>query len=150
VKECYEEFFSDYIDEVLAEKIPEYISQISASVKMEAVRWKEAYGEIGEEEQRAGTVIDFLTQRREFLNQVWLEDAELATVHFVAAKTKRDTYMSVIRGECLEAAPPVDQDYQDEDEGDKWYTADGEEFDITEPIIEDMTVYADRPEASAY
>jgi hypothetical protein len=49
--------------------------------------------------------------------------------------------MSVIKGECLQAAPPVRQEYQNGG-SDIWYTADGVEFDITQPVCEDVTVYA--------
>jgi hypothetical protein len=49
--------------------------------------------------------------------------------------------MSVIAGECFEAVPILEQGYQGM-AFDGWYTADGVEFDIHEPITEDMTVYA--------
>jgi hypothetical protein len=55
--------------------------------------------------------------------------------------------MSVIEGECLEAIPILEQGYQGRD-FDGWYTADGVEFDITEPVCEDVTVYARNSEFS--
>jgi hypothetical protein len=49
--------------------------------------------------------------------------------------------MSVIAGECLEAVPILEQGYQG-NAFNGWYTADGMEFDITQPVCEDVTVYA--------
>jgi hypothetical protein len=141
VKECYAEFFSDYIEKVTEEKIPEYMSQISASAEMDAIRWEADYKRLGGNSGGVSLIKDFLTGRKAFLDRVWLQDAELATVHFVAAESERDTYMSVIKGECLQAAPPVRQEYQNGG-SDIWYTADGVEFDITQPVCEDVTVYA--------
>lgn len=143
VKECYRDFFSDYIIRIVDEKIVEYASEIYASADMDAIRWKEIYGEVCPYGERSYPIKDFLMQRKEFLDEVWLNDAEICTVHFVAPEFYRDTYMSVIKGESLTAIPM--QDIGEESDGiifDGWYTEDGEVFDMNKPIYEDMTVYA--------
>jgi hypothetical protein len=141
VKECYQEFFSDYMETVVEDKITEYASQIYVSADMDTIRWKEIYGEISDFGKRTYPIKEFLTQRKEFLDQVWLQDAEVKTVHFVAPQWERDTYMSVIKGECLEAIPVLEEDNAALTFGG-WYTEDGKEFDINEPIVEDETYYA--------
>jgi hypothetical protein len=141
VKECYTDFFSDYVEELIEEKIADYASEIYVSAAMDTIRWEEIYGNIGEYVTRPYAIKDFLTERKAFLDEVWLQDAELKTVHFVAPEWNRETYMSVIAGECLEAIPILEQGYQGK-AFDGWYTADGVEFDITEPVCEDITVYA--------
>lgn len=143
VKECYRDFFSDYITRIIDEKIVEYASEIYASADMDAIRWKEIYGEMNSYGERSYPIKDFLMQRKEFLDEVWLDDAEICIVHFVAPEWKRDTYMGVIKGECLEAIPI--QDRGEESDGiifNGWFTEDGEEFDMNKPIYEDVTVYA--------
>ncbi len=143
VSECYESFFADYIIKVIDEKIPEYISQMYCSADMDVIRWQDIYGEIQPYEERVSVITDFLTERKAFLDEVWLEDAEVCTVHFIAPEWYRDTYMSVIKGEKLTAIPM--QEKGQELNGrifDGWYTEDGEEFDMSQPLYEDVTVYA--------
>lgn len=149
VSECYEEFFSDYITEVVENKTIEYASEMYASAEMDVVRWKQIYGEVAPYGERSYPIKDFLMQRKEFLDEVWLQRKEMCTVHFVAPEWSRDTYMSVIKGEKLTAIPM--QEKGQESAGrifDGWYTEDGEEFDMTQPLYEDVTVYARGHEAS--
>lgn len=143
VKACWADFFSQYISQVVEEKIVEYASEMYVSADMDVIRWKEIYGDVSPYGERSYPIQNFLTQRKEFLDEVWLQDAELCTVHFVAPEYARDTYMSVIKGECLEAVPEL----EDEEETggasrNEWYTEEGEPFDITKPLYEDATVYA--------
>lgn len=143
VCECYEEFFADYITGILDEKIEENISRIRCSADMDGIRWQEIYGDIIPYEQRVGVITNFLTERKEFLDQVWAEDAEVCTVHFDAPEWYRDTYMSVMKGECLAAIPMREKGLESNGRiFDGWYTEDGEEFDMTQSLYEDVTVYA--------
>ena len=143
VKECYRDFFSDYMTRIVDERIAEYASEIYASADMDEIRWKEIYGELSSYGARSYPIKDFLMQRKEFLDEVWLNDAGVCTVHFIAPEWERDTYMGVIKGECLVAIPM--QDKGEESDGiifNGWYTEDGEAFDMNQPIYEDVTVYA--------
>jgi hypothetical protein len=143
VKSCYQNFFSDYITSVMEEKIPAYIEQMRCSADMDAVRWQAIYGEQDSYEQRVSVITDFLTDRKAFLDEVWGQDAPVCTVHFSASDLYIDKYMGVIAGECLTAIPL--QETGTSVRGvifQGWYTEDGEEFDINEPIVEDKTYYA--------
>lgn len=143
VYECYKEFFADYITKVLDEKIEENISRMRCSADMDGVRWREIYGDAEPYEQRVSVITQFLIERKEFLDQVWTEDAEVCTVHFVASEFYRDTYMSVIKGDSLTAIPMQETGLELSDRiFDGWYTEDGKEFDINQLICEDVTVYA--------
>ena len=74
----------------------------------------------------------------------WKENADICTVHFVAPELFRNTYMSVVKGECLTAIPIREKGVELYDRVfDGWYTEDGEEFDMNQPIYEDVTVYAE-------
>lgn len=143
VRECYSNFFADYITKVMKEKIPEYISQMHCSADMDVIRWQEIYGAVEPYEQRVSVVTDFLTERKAFLDEVWMKNGEVCTVHFVAPEWYRNTYMSVLKGECLMAIPMQEKGQKLSGKiFDGWYTEDGEEFDMTQPLYEDMTVYA--------
>lgn len=140
VKECYKEFFSEYITEVIEDRITEYTSQVYASSDMDVIRWKEIYGDTSPYVERWYPIKDFLMERKAFLDEVWLKDAELYTVHFIAPEWDRDTYMSGIKNECFTAIPMLDE--TDNKVFDGWYTENGELFDMTRPLCEDVTVYA--------
>ncbi|MDD6628118.1 MAG: CotH kinase family protein [Lachnospiraceae bacterium] len=143
VKECYRDFFSDYMLRIVDERMDEYVSEMYASADMDVIRWKEIYGELPQYGKRIYPIKDFLLQRKEFLDEVWLQDAELCTAHFDAPEFYTNTYMSVIKGERLMAIPIQDGEEElDDITFDGWYTEDGEPFDVTRPLYEDVTVYA--------
>ena len=105
VSQCYEEFFSDYIQRICDELIIAYASEIYAAEEMDGIRWKKIYGERDSYGQRSQVIKEFLAGRKEFLDEVWTGKKELCTIHFIAEEYSRDTYMSVIKGECPGALP---------------------------------------------
>ncbi|MEZ3507724.1 MAG: CotH kinase family protein [Lachnospiraceae bacterium] len=143
VSSCYEEFFSDYIQRVCEELIVAYASEIYAAEEMDGIRWKKIYGERDSYGQRSQIIKEFLTERKEFLDEVWIGQKELCTVHFIAEEYSRDTYMSVIEGECPGALPIGEPgNVSDGLVFDGWFTQNGELFDGTSPLYEDVTVYS--------
>lgn len=142
VEECYREFFSDYMQRICEELIETYASEFYASGEMDQIRWAEIYGGITIYGQRADVVRNFLRERKAFLDEAWIEGKEIRTVHFIAKEYERDTYMSVIAGECLGVLPIGEAgSVSDGVVFDGWYTEEGELFDGTEPVYEDITVY---------
>ena len=142
VSRCYQEFFSDYFQVIQESKIEEYVSEIYVSANMDRIRWKEIYGDDLDYNAEVWRIRDFLTARKEFLDEVWIEKKELCTVHFIAEEFTKDMYVSVIRGETIESMPigdPGDVDGGRVFEG--WYTQDGRLFDGSEPVLADLTVY---------
>lgn len=142
VSACYQAFFSDYFETIQESKIDEYISEIYVSADMDRIRWKEIFDKSPDYTEEIWRIRDFLTARKAFLDEVWIEQKELCTVHFIAEEYHKDMYVSVIRGEMLESLPIGEPGQM---EGtfmfDGWYTADGRIFDGAEPITEDITVY---------
>lgn len=141
VADCYQSFFSDYLQTVQEQKIDEYVSEIYASANMDRVRWKEIYGEV-DYTGEVWIIRDFLSGRKAFLDEAWIEQKELCTVHFLAEEYGQEMYVSVIRGETFESLPigePGDRDGNRVFDG--WYTADGRLYDGTEPVLKDITVY---------
>lgn len=142
VSTCYAEFFSDYIQLVEEEKIDAYLAQIHAAADMDSVRWKSIYGDTADWTKEVGKVRSFLLGRKAFLDEVWIGQKELRTVHFVAEDFLRDSYMSVIRGEALQSVPIGEPgEHMADLEFDGWFLEDGTPFDMTQPVCEDITVY---------
>lgn len=141
VSACYQAFFTDYFQTVQESKIDEYVSEIYVSANMDRIRWKGIYGEV----DFAGEIWrirDFLTARKEFLDEVWIGRKDLCTVHFIAEEYHKDMYVSVIKAETIESLPIGEPGHMEADRMfDGWYTEDGEPFDGTAPVLEDMTVY---------
>ena len=149
VKACYWEFFSDYMQKIYNELIDAYASEMYASGEMDQIRWAGIYGGETTLGQRVDEVRNFLIERKAFLDEVWIEGKETYTVHFIAEDYQRDTYMSVIAGECPGELPIGEIGSVSDDmvfEG--WRTQDGALYDGTQPLYEDITVYGTgHPEA---
>lgn len=141
VSDCYQAFFTDYFQVIQEQKIDEYVSEIYESANMDRVRWKEIYGEVNYTTE-VWIIRDFLSARKTFLDEIWIDGKELCTVHFLAEEFGQEMYVSVIRGETVESLPIGEPG---EREGDRvfdgWYRADGRPYDGTEPVVEDITVY---------
>lgn len=142
VSACYEEFFSDYIQEIVDERADEYMSEILSSIAMDQIRWKDGDSEPFDYDYETGRIRDFLSARKRFLDKAWIEREELCTVTFVS-ETNEARYVSVIAGEILERLPGSEPGTVSEGlMFDGWYTEDGTLLDGREPVYEDMTVYA--------
>lgn len=140
VSSCYGEFFSDYMQEIVDEKIEEYASEISSSVAMDQIRWKSADDAPLDYDYEIEKIKDFLLARKAFLDEVWTEQKEVCTVTFVS---DGEHYVSVIAGRPLQKMPgsepgTVSGDWM----FDGWYTEDGKLFDGTQPVTEDITLYS--------
>lgn len=143
VSGCYGEFFSGYIQTVLSEKIDGYLSEIDVSKDMDMVRWKGIYGEAVDYAYEIRRIRDFLSVRKLFLDEVWIEQKDMCTVRFVSEDGSTRNYVSVVKGEGLERLPGKEPGASDGDQVfDGWYTEDGTVFDETTPVSGDVTVYA--------
>ena len=138
---CYEEFFSDYMQELVDEKIDRYASEILPSAAMDRIRWKEPDEEPVDYDQEIEKIKTFLLARKQFLDEVWTGQSELCTVTFVS-ETDGVHYVSVIAGRTLDRLQGSEPGTVRGDMMfDGWYTEEGELFDGTEPVLEDITVY---------
>lgn len=150
VSTCYEEFFADYMETILNEKIDEYLAEIDAAKDMDLIRWKEIYGESLDYAHEIQRIRDFLAARKPFLDQVWIEQREVCTVRFISEEGTTDNCMGVIKGECLEKLPGREPGTSDgERVFDGWYTENGLLVDESTPVVEDITVYARSHEDTA-
>lgn len=141
VSDCYEDFFSDYMQEAAEEKVDEYAQEILSSIAMDQIRWKEEGSAPLDYPYELERIKTFLLERKQFLDEVWTGQGELRTVTFVS-ETGEERYVSVAAGETLERLPGSEPGKVSGDQMfDGWFTEDGEVFDCTVPIFEDIIVY---------
>lgn len=145
VVEHWKNFFSEYLEEVYEDKIDGYFAEIEESVKLDRVRWEQqCYGIFdwdAENERRIEYLKNFIAERKAFLDEVWLGNAQICNVTF-EEKTmcRRHTTLGVIKGETLTPIAPEEMGYMSEGmylEG--WYdVGTGELFDASKPIERDI------------
>ena len=145
VKREYEEKFADYLTVMYEEKIDEYLAQIEDAAVLDRARFAyiyQGYGKYAPDYRReAEKVRTYIREHKAFLDEVWLEDAEICMVHFKNEAGEGNRCFAVKAGECLQALPE-----EDEKEGMiflGWKIGGTEEYLTTEtPIWEEMTVYS--------
>ena len=143
VKQEYKEKFANYLTVMYEEKIDEYLEQIEDSAVLDRARFAHVYRDFGEDaldyRAQAEDVRVYIREHKAFLDEVWLEDAEVCMVHFRNEDGGGNRSLGVKTGECLQALP------DDEKEGMDflgWKIEGTEEYLTTEtPIWEETAVY---------
>lgn len=144
VRTEYKAFFSDYLEELVNGKIDEYAEEIGKSAEMDQIRWKETY------EKREAihpdyivnieSIREFLQERKRFLDEVWLKDAEICNIEFIDEYQQSTNRIGVIKGESL-GEIPASESSTAIFEG--WFHRDtSRELDISEPVLEDAVYVA--------
>lgn len=149
VKKEYRDKFSDYLLVMADEKVDEYLAQIEASAILDQARFGHVYRTLDENLEipfspdnyklHAQAVKQFLLERKAFLDEVWLEDAEICMVHFKNATGSGNRCVGVIAGECIENLPVEAQDGM---QFAGWQIeGSGELLTTQTPVTTDLTVY---------
>lgn len=147
VKREYKEKFADYLTVMSEEKIDEYLSQIEDAALLDRARFGHDYQYQGIVENamdyrgQAEQVRTYIREHKAFLDEVWLEDAEVCKVQLKNEDGKGNYWcFGVKAGECLQALPV---DAKDGMVFLGWKIEGTEEYLTTEtPIWENTTVYA--------
>ena len=150
VKKEYRDKFSDYLTEMSEIKADEYLAQIEASAILDQARFGHVYRTLDENlnipfqtdnyKKHAQAIKQFIRKRKDFLDEVWIENAPVCMVHFKDAKGSGNRCVGVISGECVEQLPTP--------EGNGlqflgWQIEDTEDYLTTQtPITKELTVYA--------
>ena len=143
-EEFYNYMVSVYQNDVLPmiqilmhETVPECMEQIRTSVYMNQVRWDVPYG-MEEELDRS---MDYLSDRIEFLNQLWVDGTEMVSIQINS--------FGVYQGNILiPVGSSVGHDLVSPPENEYlvfhgWHFADtGEPFDKDRPIYENVEIFA--------
>lgn len=148
VERQYKDCVLPLIHEMLESKIDSYRMEIEGAVLMDKVRWrgepaspKMVYRETLEEQ--VDYIKDFLEERTEFLDTVWIEHVDYCTLCFRTEYGTRNLYFSIKRGEVPQKIPGYEESfggmvfegwYYDEE-----YT---QRFEPENAIMEDTDVYA--------
>lgn len=136
VKKQYKNKFSDYLGEMADKKVDEYISLIEKSAVLDQARWKHVYRTFGRElpdyKKEAEYVRHFIRERKEFMDEIWLEDAQTCFVRFKDRDGGGNRCLVVKAGECIRNYPMEASGFRIEDTG--------ELFDEQTPVTRDITL----------
>lgn len=142
----YNEVVSVYEEIILAEleylqsvQLPAYVEHIRSSAYMNQCRW---YMNTTENFDTAtDDIYAFLDRREAFLNRLWIEEKEYCSVRVNTSGKGYYIYYMIPKGECIKELP--EEQIADKNSFVGWYYEGMETaFDITEPIYEDVCIYA--------
>lgn len=137
--EVYADKHVEQIDVLIEEKIPSYAEEIKVASEMNQIRWFGSSDETLDTE--VAIITKFLSERKEFLNSVWLENREYYTVSVDSGLGGVFLYYAVSPGECMKELPDLPEFDTMYFAG--WYVKETNQvFDITQPITGDTEIYA--------
>lgn len=140
--EKFEDVFAAYIDNDLNRDLYEYKQQLKASYRMNDIRWPEKYGYFEGLDANVAYIQNFLHQKREALQEIWIEDAVYHEVTFIGYNGEVFKTYRVKHGECLETAVPNAASYEAVFAG--WVNeATGKVFDARVPVAGDVVYTAE-------
>ena len=87
----------------------------------------------------------FISERKAFLDEIWIKNIEICTVHFVYSEPGYEIinlYLAVPKGESLQEIPLCSNDYSGNAFQEWVYEDTGEEFNPNQPLTQDITVLA--------
>ena len=134
--QVYQHEFLPVLQQMASHDITDLADKINAASNMNSVRWSAMFAPNRTEEnhsERAATLIQYVNGRIEFLSSAWLDNQEYCSVQFEPAQGAWIT-VSVKMGELLNA------EIEGVAEKDWIVKHTLEEFDITQPITEDLVL----------
>lgn len=136
VKELYETQWASALAELAADA-EGYVNRIAASAKMDAARWNKDHDATLE----TGVYLrDWLTDREEFLTDLWINGAEYHRVRLMGNVYTRYYENAVRHGEVFNDFPAL---WKSDAKLVGWFHEGTDEpFDKTRPITEDTFLYA--------
>ncbi len=137
----YEQKALPYLDSLLESEIDRMVEESRLSVEMDNIRWSELenrYQYYEEYDNNVRFLKYYIEKRRNFLNEVWLENAVYHNVNFVV---DGDVWQILcVRDGELPAFEPAP--YQRQELFIGWYAEGNVPFDRYKPVYEDITYYA--------
>ena len=139
LREVYADKHVEQIEVLIEEKIPSYAEEIKVASEINRIRWFGSSDETLDTE--VAVMTKFLSERKEFLNSVWLENREYYTVSVDSGLGGVFLYYAVSPGECMKELPDLPEFDTMYFAG--WYVKEtNRAFDITQPITGDTEIYA--------
>lgn len=150
----YKDHALPYLNDLLDNRLDEMVEQSRASIAMDRTRWEapeNRYQYYKEYDNSIRFLRYFIEQRRDFLNEVWLDGARYHNLSFVVDGEIWQRYC--IRDGELPSGEPVPIRYSSSSLFLGWFTENGVPYDMYKPIFEDATFYAawqELPPETAY
>lgn len=142
ITDCYENEISSYLTQLTEQVLPELTDTIAASAEMDRIRWQDQYLTIKSEdeslEESIAFLSDYITDRKAFLDRVWIENKPVYQATLYIDDAIYDTF-SVFEGECLPEFPSPELSYAD---FQGWRAEDNSAPNYTVPVYEDMDFHA--------
>lgn len=141
--EMYEEKAIPYLNDLLERGIDKMVAESRRSAAMDSVRWEELenrYQYYEEYDNDIRYLKYFIEQRRDFLNEVWLEGEPYHNIAFVV--DGEVWQLACVKEGEQAGAEPVPVRYQRNSLFMGWFTEDGAPYDGYKPVYEDMRFYA--------
>lgn len=137
----YEQIVLPYLDSLIESELDNIAMQYDKSNKADARRWENLenrYRYYESMEDNLSYLKYYIKERRDFLNEVWLEGETYYQLTFVVEDMVwQKSYAKY--GELPEQIPDPSWDQK---VFVRWYTKDGVPFDFRKPVYEDQTFYA--------
>ena len=119
-------------------KIEEYANQIRSAALMDRVRWLSTAE--GSFDEAVDQVAAYLEEHTQYLQEIWVEEKRYCQVSVL--KIGCDQFYTVPKGDCLEEELPDIKKLGGKTFAGWYYCDTNEPFDITQPITEDIQIYA--------
>lgn len=139
--EMYEQKALPYLDNLLDGGIDRMAEESKLSVEMDNIRWQSLenrYQYYREYDNNIRFLKYFIEKRRDFLNEVWLENAVYHNINFVVDGAIWQI-MCIKDGELPASEPAM---VHGEELFVGWYADGNVPFDVYKPVYEDITYYA--------
>ena len=145
INEKMESYFTEtaavYVDDYAHAKIRSVSDTIKASLALESIRWPGAKGRYASEEANWEYIYWFLTNRKDFLDEVWIQNVEYHEVVFLDSSGNICESYKIKHGEPITRIPHVvsyEGVFAGWRFGDRdWLLVEGM------PILEDVTFYSE-------
>ncbi len=137
VIDLYRNEFVPLVQKYKEPLIDEYVSQISASMAADQIRW----GKENIFNDEIKYIKAYSAERLEFLNKIWCDNENYHVLREDRSLGGFYSYHVIFDGECFDKLPVLDDNASYKFLG--WYYVDTDEpFDPDKPIYEDVEVYA--------
>lgn len=141
ILEEYQRIILPYVDNELGWRIVSNQRELAASAEMDRLRWPGASGYFAGWEANGAYLRAFLEKKVEYLNEIWLQDAQYHTVTFLDYYGNACDVYRVKHGGSLPQVPEISA-YTAIFSG--WYsTASGKRLDVRRPVLEDEVYRSD-------
>ena len=147
VKELYRDVFAPILETIIQERIDEYRERIRVSATLDWIRWKDTnkdfrYRVCDSYDAYVDYLQEFLRQRKDFLDNIWLKGEEYTRIRFDRGEPFGYVDLYTEKGEAGRQAPDSSDIEWEGQVITGWVYEDGTPYDPAKQAGEDITVYA--------